>query len=100
MAKLECRLDEDSHKAFVRAYPRRGERNAVLRRAIQLTIDDKKNSNKPEKRKEHASKKDLMARSPTGRKRFLRDDRTVSFSMRLTVDQYLEIEKKKHTGSV
>lgn len=90
MPKIEFRVDDNLAAAFAAAYPGRGDRSAILRRAVHSLIERKEGSEQPAPVKQPTP--ELLQKSPKGRARQLHPGRTVPVSVRLTPEQYIGIE--------
>lgn len=93
MAVLKVRIADDLAAKFAEAYPGRGDRSVILRRAVQSLVDGKVGTSEGKKAKlGPPPSRDLMQKSPKGRNRSLQYGRTVPVSVRLTPEQYTGIE--------
>lgn len=93
MAMVKVRVDDDLAEAFAAAYPGRGDRSTLLRRAVKMLVDQKgKGGAKPGELLKPPPTPALLKTSPKGQRRSMRYDATVRVSVRLTPEQYTGVE--------
>lgn len=93
MAMIKVRVGDELADAFAVTYPGRGERSTLLRRAVQMLVDQKEKAASAQSQLlKPPPTLALMQTSPKGQRRSMRYDATVRLSVRLTPEQYTGIE--------